>query len=183
MPQPPRFSVRSIVLRDSRISATAKTVYSLLDELGAMRGIVRIKRRSLALQSGLSVRTVQRILIALATAGYISRTRSRYTSEYRLAWVPEVPSVSLLEGSRSAIRVTPEVPSVSLLEGSVSLLTDLRFSIKGNPANAEFEKQKPARPSGVRCYSCLAPGKNLCDECAAAIAARKRSAAIRRRSA
>lgn len=112
--RPPRFEARTRVLHDVKLSLDARAVYLDLDDRAMMEGWVRKTRYELATCLGIPLRTWQRYLAELVSAGYVSIEATRI-STYILAWSsgPPVAHVSEPLRATSGLRGGPTVAHVS----------------------------------------------------------------------
>lgn len=96
--------VPNVVLRDPRLSPTARLLYAILDGRQTSSAAVRVGIATLAADLGTSDDTVSRALAELQAVGYVDRTRTGRTSRY----VIRNPYRS--DSQRRAADVEPELP-------------------------------------------------------------------------
>lgn len=94
----------NVVLRDGRLSVTARLLYAILDGRQTSSASVRVGLATLAADMGVSDDTVSRAAAELEAVGYLSRTRTGRTSRYAI----RNPYRSDVE--RRAAAVEPELP-------------------------------------------------------------------------
>ena len=84
--QPPRFAARSQALRDPELSHGALRLFLLLDDEARGEGAVRLSQHHLGVLMDTSPRELQRMLLQLAKAGYLTTERTGASNIYRFTW-------------------------------------------------------------------------------------------------
>lgn len=135
--QPPRFSARSAVIRNTSLLPLARILYLYLDDKARDFGYVDLPRWVMAEEIGTTTRNIGRLIDALSGAGMLRTGRGSDRNRYVLSYLENGPVCPIYKGrGRPVDRTHRSVYSPAL---NIKVLQDTRDSLR-------FASQSPYDP-------------------------------------